>query len=77
MYYSYPCPYCSKIFYSFNDNKEAAAQTLFNGIKQHLNSYGEDDKEHQFDKDSSIEINQMYAEMSASTEAPAGGYSLD
>lgn len=76
MYYSYPCSYCSRVFYTFNDNKEQAAQILFNGIKQHLISYGEDDKEHQFDEDPSIEANQMYTGMTESSEPPAGGYQL-
>jgi hypothetical protein len=76
MYYSFPCPYCGKIFYTFNDSKEQAAQTLYAGIKQHLISYGEDDKEHTFDEPPEIETNQMYAAMSESSEAPAGGYQL-
>lgn len=76
MYYSHPCSYCSKVFYTFNDNKEQAATTLYAGIKQHLISYGEDDKEHQFDDGASIDTNEVYAAMEESSEPPAGGYQL-
>ncbi len=76
MYYSHPCSYCTKVFYTFNDNKTAAATVLFNGIKKHLTDYSEDDKEHQFDEDPSIEVNQVYAAMTESNEPPAGGYFL-
>lgn len=76
MYYSFPCPYCNKVYYTFNDNKETAAQTLYTGIKQHLTEYGEDDKEHQLDDGPSQDTNEIYAAMTESSEAPAGGYSL-
>ena len=76
MYYSFPCSYCGKVFYTFNDSKEQAAQTLYAGIKQHLISYNEDDKEHDFDEPPKIEVNQMYASMAESSEVPSGGYQL-
>jgi len=77
MYYSYPCSYCNKIFYTFNDNKEAAADVLFNGIKQHLIDYAEDDKESEFDHDPSIVTNDIYATMRESHDHPTGGYELE
>lgn len=76
MYYLYPCSYCSKIFYTFNDSKEVAAKKLFSGIKQHLVSYGEDSKEHQFDDDPEIDTNRIYSTMKESNIRPAGGYEL-
>lgn len=76
MYYSYPCPYCSKIFYTFNDSKEVAVNKLFYGIKEHLVSYGEDSKEHKLDDDPEIDINMIYSSVSESSVRPAGAYEL-
>lgn len=76
MYYSYHCSYCSKIFYTFNDNKEEAARILYEGIKKHLIEYGEDDREYEFDDYPEKEINEMYAKMSELTEPPSGAYEL-
>jgi len=76
MYYSHPCSYCSKVFYTYADSKEHAAATLYAGIKQHLISYNEDDKEHQFDDGASIDTNEVYAAITESAEAPSGGYQL-
>lgn len=76
MYYSYPCSYCDKIFYTFNDSKEGGANILFNGIKQHLIEYDEDDKESEFDYDPEIVANEIYATMRESQDHPAGGYEL-
>ena len=77
MYYSHPCSYCGKVFYTFNDNKEIASQVLYEGIKEHLKEYDEDHKEYEFDEDPEIEKNQMYKEMTESKEKPAGGYELE
>lgn len=76
MYYSHPCSYCSRIFYTFNEDKFQAAKTLYSGIKQHLSEYGEDDKEHQFDDGPEIDTNEVYAAMTESNDPPAGGYEL-
>ena len=76
MYYSHPCSYCSRIFYTYNTNKEHAAQILFRGIKKHLIEYKEDHKEYEFDEDPSVEADQMYQHMLATTELPSGGYEL-
>lgn len=77
MYYSHPCSYCSKVFYTFNDDKFAAAKALYAGIKKHLQDYGEDDKEHKFDDGPEIDTNEVYGEMTESSEAPAGGYQVE
>ena len=77
MYYSFSCPYCSRLFYTFNDSKEQAAATLYSGIKKHLISYNEDDKEHTFDDPPEIETNEVYEAMSEANQAPAGGYQLE
>ena len=76
MYYSDTCSYCSRLFYTFNDHKEYAAQTLYAGIKQHLIDYSEDEKEHKFDDGPSLDTNEIYNEMVESNEPPAGGYEL-
>jgi hypothetical protein len=76
MYYSDRCSYCSRVFYTFSDRKEQAAATLYAGIKQHLQDYGEDEKEHKFDDGASLDTNEIYAELTESNEPPAGGYEL-
>lgn len=76
MYYSFPCSYCSKVFYTFNRNKEAAATSLYQGIKAHLIEYNEDHKEYLFDEDPKIEVSQMYYVMVETSTPPPGGYEL-
>ena len=76
MYYSYPCSHCSKVFYTYNDDKELAAQTLYQGIKQHLIDEGEDDKETKFDDTPENLTNEIYAEVTGTAEPPSGGYEL-
>ena len=76
MYYSHSCSYCEKIFYTYQDSREEASRTLFEGIKKHLIEYGEDHKEYMFDEDPEIEINQMYEVMTEWEEEPAGDYKL-
>lgn len=77
MYYSDKCPYCGKIFYVFNDNKEAASHTLYTGIKQHQAEYDEDRKEYTMDEGEEKESNEIYSEMTESNEPPAGGYIIE
>lgn len=76
MYYSHSCSYCSKIFYTFNDNKQHAAETLYHGIRQHLVDFNEDHKEFQFDDGESMDIHEIYSAAFESNEAPPGGYEL-
>jgi len=76
MYYSFPCPYCSKIFYIFNDSKDAASKALYDGIKQHLTEYDEDRKEHQLDDGVSEDSLEIYNGIQESSEVPPGGYEI-
>jgi hypothetical protein len=76
MYYSHPCSYCTKIFYTFHSDRRQAASILYYGIKQHLIDYDEDHKEYQFDDGSSIDINEVYAAVNESDDEPSGGYEL-
>jgi hypothetical protein len=76
MYYSSSCSYCGRLFYTFDNNKQDASKVLYEGIKAHLQSYGEDDKEHQFDEAPSIEEWQMFNTMSETSDPPHGGYEL-
>ena len=64
------------MFYTYNNDKEIASQTLYNGIKQHLIEEGEDDKETKFDDTPENLTNQIYAEVTGTAEAPSGGYEL-
>ncbi len=78
MYYSFPCPYCRKVFYTFSDNKEEASRILYSGIKSHQKDYGEDEKEYTMDDEYiTTEINRVYANLSQSHEKPSGGYELE
>jgi hypothetical protein len=76
MYYSQPCSHCSKIFYTYNSNKETAARTLYAGIKQHLIDSDEDDKETKYDDGPTEDTNEVYGEMTESNDPPSGGYEL-
>ncbi len=76
MYYSHTCTYCSKVFYTYNENQESAANTLYAGIKAHLKEYGEDEKEHELDDGAYEDVNQIYSEMEGSEDPPSGGYEL-
>lgn len=40
-YYTYPYPVCGSIIFTFNDNQEAASQTLYNGLENHMKDYQE------------------------------------
>jgi hypothetical protein len=64
------------VFYAFDENKSQAAKKLYEGIKKHLQEYNEDHKEYEFDEDPSIEVRQMYGEMTESNDEPMGGYEV-
>lgn len=74
MYYSFPCTYCRRVFYTYDTNKHQAALTLYRTIKQHLIDYDEDKKEYELDDGEHIDTNQIYAEMKTSAHTPRGGY---
>lgn len=76
MYYSHSCTYCTKVFYTYHNRKEQAAEILFIGIKAHLIDYGEDHKEYEMDDDPKVEINEMYYAMMEHKEAPTAAYEL-
>lgn len=77
MYYSHPCPYCGKVFYTYSENKEQASRVLYAGIKKHLIDYNEDHKEFEFDEAPQIEMDQIYDVLTGSNEYPHGGYELE
>jgi hypothetical protein len=72
MYYSFSCTYCGRSFYTFNNNKSAAAATLYTAIKQHLIDYGEDEKEYEMDDGHQMDTDQIYAGMVGYDEEPGG-----
>ncbi len=76
MYYSFPCPSCGKMFYTFTDSRDQAAKSMYAGIKQHLTQYGEDDKEHTFDDPPAVETNEVYTALTETADKPTGGYEL-
>lgn len=76
MYYSYACPACGKVYYTFNEYRETAAKILYNGIKKHLIDYGEDEQEYELDERPDIEEDQMYYLAKESDEVPYAGYEL-
>lgn len=78
MYYSYSCPYCSKVFYVFSESREEAAKELYDGIDKHEVQYGEDKNDtklHEYDPET--ETNTIYNSLQESETAPSGGYQLD
>jgi hypothetical protein len=77
MYYVRSCSFCSKVFYTYNNNREEAAKALYNGIKKHLIEYNEDDREYEFDEYPEKEEDQMYYEMQEAEEPPVAGYELE
>lgn len=76
MYYSHPCSYCTKIFFTYHTSKHQAASVIYYGIKQHLVDYNEDHKEFIFDDGPQIDINEVYAAVIESNDPPPGGYEL-
>lgn len=76
MYYSHSCSYCTKVFYTYDNDKYNASETLYHGIKKHLIEYNEDHKEYQFDDGAHIDIKEVYVAVSESEHPPSGGYEL-
>lgn len=76
MYYSYTCAQCSKVFYTYNDTKERAAESLSTGIKQHLIETDEDRKTAALDSDPQSNTDDVYYSMGQSNEVPSGGYEI-
>jgi hypothetical protein len=76
MYYSHPCSYCTKIFFTYHNDKHQASKVLYHGIKKHLIEYNEDHKEFQFDDGVVIDVNEVYYAVSESNHPPAGGYEI-
>lgn len=74
MYYTYPCPYCRKVFYAWDGSKEGGSSKLYYGIKKHLIDYDEDHKEYQFDDPPKIEIDHIYKVTAEMKSKPSGGY---
>lgn len=74
MYYSYKCTYCGRLFYTFDRNKEHAANRLYHTVKQHLIDYNEDHKEYEMDDGEHADTEQIYREMTESPTPPPGGY---
>lgn len=76
MYYSYPCSYCGRLFYTYHTNKEQAARTLYEGIKRHLVEYKEDEREYDLDDGPREDSNEIYDGMKELEDPPQGGYEL-
>lgn len=76
MYYAYPCPYCRRLFYTYNSSKEQASRVLYEGIKKHLIEYREDEREYEFDDGEKEESNDIYYSVTDLPEPPSGGYEL-
>lgn len=74
MYYTHPCSYCTKVFYTYHNNREYASRALYYGIKKHLVDYDEDHKEYQFDDGPQVDSNEVYAAMIEFTYIPPGAY---
>lgn len=76
MYYSHPCPACGKVFFTFNEDKYAAARRLYSGIKQHLMEYDEDHDEYDFDDGPEVDTDEVYHKMIELRVPTEGGYEL-
>lgn len=76
MYYSHPCSYCTKIFYTYHDSKEQASRVLYFGIKQHLIDWDEDHKEYKFDDGPEVDSDEVYYAMIELNDPPSRGYQL-
>ncbi len=75
MYYSHTCSHCSKVFYTYNEDKELAAKTIYDGIEAHMKDYKEEE-DSTFYHNQEQDTNRIYSEISESEEAPSGGYQL-
>lgn len=75
MYYSHTCSYCSKLFYTYNEDKDLAAKTLYAGIEAHMKEYNESE-DASFYHDPELDTNRIYSEIVESSEEPSSGYEL-
>ena len=79
MYYSYPCPVCGMVFYTFSNYQQEASQNLYNGVEKHIKDYQEENSGYDnLDHPDKMyqDVNAVYTGMAPSQEAPAGGYNL-
>jgi hypothetical protein len=75
MYYSHPCSYCGKVFYTYLDgDRYKAAEILHDRIVEHLHAYGEHDKEYDFDDGREIDMMEVYNQLSESSSPPENAY---
>ena len=72
MYYSFKCTECGRLFYTYNQNKSHAANTLYHSVKQHLIDYNEDHKEHELDDGEYWDSHQIMREMTTTDYRPQG-----
>lgn len=79
MYYSYPCPVCGKLFYTFSKYRQAASQTLYYGIEKHMKDYREEQRDYVLDHPDKMyqDINTIDYNMTQSSSAPQGGYEIE
>ncbi len=76
MYYSHTCPYCGKVFYTYNEDKELAARAIYEGIKGHEKEYDEEKKDFTFTHGEEYDTDQIYEELEESDDTPSGGYQV-
>jgi hypothetical protein len=77
MYYTYSCVICGRVYYTFNENKQTAAQILYNGFMSHIKEYGEDHSEYDFRESPDKELYKMYYAMKESESVPYGAFMLE
>lgn len=79
MYYSYSCPVCSKVFYTFNDYQQKAAETLYYGVEKHMKDYGESTRDYTLDHPDKVyeDIQTVYSNLVATQDVPSGAYELE
>lgn len=75
MFYNTKCPRCGKVFFTFNDDREVAAETLYEGLEEHMKSYGEQEDSH-FYHEAKPDTERIYEEMEETDYEPSGGYEL-
>lgn len=76
MYYSYTCPSCGRVFYTYSTSKEEAAKTMYHGLMKHMEDYKEDIAMYDMDEGEYKEEHQLYYHMKESEEAPDPAYEL-
>lgn len=74
MYYSHPCSYCGRLFYTYETDKYKASERLYDIIKTHLNEYAEDDREYKFDDGKVKDTEEILHDMTESPDKPSGSY---